>query len=79
MLHLCLSGNCQLLCMGRKQLYRPGHQIQVTAISESGIAYFSELRYGGEGEFYYTVDDSGTVYIDGVKYFSYFESLPYSG
>lgn len=56
----------------------PGTPIQVTAFDNgSKTAYFYELNYGLEGEFYYTMDN-WTMRINGLEESSYFD-LDYGG
>ncbi len=79
---LTLVRELPVVMHGEETTLPPGTPIQVTAlssISDSGTAYFWELIYGEEGEFYYTIDDFRTICIDGLEESAYFEFLPYSG
>lgn len=79
---LTLVRELPVVMHGEETTLPPGTPIQVTAltsINDSGTAYFWELIYGEEGEFYYTIDDFRTICIDGLEESAYFEFLPYSG
>lgn len=76
---LTLVKELPVVMYGKETTLLPGTVILITAISDSGTAYFHELRFDGEGEFYYTIDDSARVCIDGLEESVYFEYLPYSG
>lgn len=76
---LTLVEDLPVIMHGEETVLPPGTPIQITAVSDSGTARFCELVYGEEGEFYYAIDENGTVRIDGLEESFYFESLPYSG
>lgn len=76
---LILVKELPVIIYGKRTTLPPGTSLQITAVSDSGTAYFYEPNNGIDGEFYFTIDASGTICIDGLEESSYFEFLPYSG
>lgn len=76
---LTLTRELPVIIYDEETTLPPGTPLQITAVSDSGTAYFYELNDGLAGEFYYTIDNSGTICIEGEEEASYFEFLPYSG